>query len=92
VATIGHSILVFKLDPSDPQTNYTLGTIMALRGEFSLAEELLRKVLEALPSSARVHEALAQVLAMQQKLAEAEYHYKQALAIYRSQPARPDSR
>jgi hypothetical protein len=92
VATIGHSILVFKLDPSDPQTNYTLGTIMALSGEVSLAEELFRKVLVALPSSARVHEALAQVLAMQQKLAEAEYHYKQALAIYRSQPARPDSR
>jgi hypothetical protein len=40
VAVIGHSILVFKLDPSDPQTNYTLGTIMALRGEVSLAEEL----------------------------------------------------
>lgn len=92
VATIGHSLLVFKLDPSDPQTNYTLGTIMALSGEVSLAEELFRKVLVALPSSARVHEALAQVLAMQQKLAEAEYHYKQALAIYRSQPARPDSR
>lgn len=92
VATIGHSILIFKLDPSDPQTNYTLGTIMALRGELSLAEELFRKVLEALPSSARVHEALAQVLALEQKLTEAEYHYKQALAIYRSQPARPDSR
>ena len=92
VATIGYSILIFKLDPSDPQTNYTLGTIMALRGELSLAEELFRKVLEALPSSARVHEALAQVLGLEQKFTEAEYHYKQALAIYRSQPARPDSR
>jgi hypothetical protein len=29
---------------------------------------------------------------LQQKLTEAEYHYKQALAIYRSQAARPDSR
>jgi tetratricopeptide (TPR) repeat protein len=92
VATIGHSILVFKLDPADPQTNYTLGTIMALRGEPSIAEELFRKVLEVAPSSARVHEALAQVLALQQKLTEAEYHYKQALAIYRSQAAPSDSR
>ncbi len=92
VATIGHSILVFKLDPSDPQTNYTLGTIMALRGEVSLAEELFRKVLVVLPSSARVHEALAQVLALQEKLTEAEYHYKQAIAIYRSRPTHPDSR
>jgi hypothetical protein len=92
VATIGHSILVFKLDQSDPQKNYTLGTIMALRGELPMAEELFRKVLKALPSSARVHEALAQVLALQQKLTEAEYHYNQAIAIYRSQPAGPDSR
>jgi hypothetical protein len=92
VAIIGHSILVFKLDPSDPQTNYTLGTIMVLSGEVYLAEELFRKVLDVVPSSARVHEALAQVLALQQKLTEAEYHYKQALAIYRSQAARPDSR
>jgi hypothetical protein len=92
VATIGHSILVFKLDPSDSQTNYTIGTIMALRGEVSLSEELFRKVLEVVPSSARVHEALAQVLALQQKLTEAEYHYKQALAIYRSQAAPSDSR
>jgi len=44
-AVIGHSILVFNLDRSDPQVNLSLGTILAMRGNWSLAEESLRKVL-----------------------------------------------
>jgi hypothetical protein len=32
-AVVGGSILIFNLDPSDPQVNPSLGTIMALHGE-----------------------------------------------------------
>jgi hypothetical protein len=69
VATIGHSILVFKLDPSDPQVNLNLGRIMASRGDLGSAEALFRKAVAAAPSLVAAHEELAQVLTRQKSSA-----------------------
>jgi len=86
-AVAGRSILIFNLDPSDPQVNLTLGTIMAWRGEWERAEELLHQTLRSPGFSGAAHEILSQVLARQGKSAEAAYHYDQARALTRS----PDS-
>lgn len=89
VATIGHSILVFQLEPSDPQVNFNLGRIMASRGELQSAEELFRKAVVAAPSLAAAHEELAQVLARQKRFTEADQHHRQAAMI---RGARPEGR
>jgi hypothetical protein len=86
VATIGHSILVFNLEPSDPHVNYSLGRIMASRGELQAAEYLFRKAMVAAPSFAAAHEELAQVLARQKKFTEADRHRRQAATIRDSRP------
>lgn len=49
-ATIGHSILVFNLESSDPQVNYRLGRIMASRGEFQFQDTSGSPIAEALYS------------------------------------------
>ena len=77
-AVVGNSILIFNLDPSDPQVNLSLGTIMALRGQWAPAEELLRKVLPSPQFSGAAREILAQVRARQGKSAELPDHQNQA--------------
>ena len=77
-AVVGNSILIFNLDPSDPQVNLSLGTIMALRGQWAPAEELLQKVLPSPQFSGAAREILAQVRARQGKNAELPNQQNQA--------------
>jgi hypothetical protein len=60
-AVVGDSILIFKLDPSNPQVNLNLGRILALNGETSLAELALRKVLPNLPLAPAARDLLAEL-------------------------------
>jgi hypothetical protein len=62
-AIVGNSILVFTLDPRDPQVNLGLGRIMALRNQWAPAEELLQKVLPDPKFAGAAQELLAQVRA-----------------------------
>jgi hypothetical protein len=83
-AVIGHSILVFNLDRSDPQVNLSLGTILAMRGDWSLAEESLRKVLSTPQLAPVAQEILARVLAREGKDTGSAYHHNQARTVQRS--------
>jgi hypothetical protein len=82
-AVVGGSILIFNLDPSDPQVNLSLGRIMALRGEWPAAEALLQKVLSSPEFAGAAREILAQVRARQAKSAEPAHHQNQAEAVQR---------
>src|SRR5215471_7442698 len=64
-AIIGNSILVFTLDPQNPQINFNLGRIMALRNQWATAEELLQKVLPNAEFAPAARELLAQIRARQ---------------------------
>ena len=83
-AVIGHSILVFNLDRSDPQVNLSLGTILAMRGNWSLAEESLRKVLSTPQLAPVAQEILARVMAREGKDTESAYHHNEARTVQRS--------
>lgn len=82
-AVVGGSILIFNLDPSDPQVNLSLGMIMALRGEWRAAEALLQKVLPSPEFAGAAREILAQGRAGQGKSAEPAYHHNRAEDLQR---------
>jgi uncharacterized protein HemY len=91
-AVIGYSMLIFNLNPSDPEVNLNIGTMMAFRGEWTPAEVALRKVLPSHQFSGAAHEILAQVLARQGRSTEAAYHYNEARAVQRGLDGTPGSR
>ena len=68
-AIAGQSILIFNLDPNDPQVNLTLGTILLLNGQWELAEQALRKVSSDSPFAAGAQKYLAQARARQGNMA-----------------------
>jgi hypothetical protein len=80
-AVVGNSILIFNLDPSDPQVNLSLATIIALRGQWAPAEELLQKGLPSPQFSGAAREILAQVQVRQDKSAQTGFHDNQAGAV-----------
>ncbi len=84
VTTIGYSILIYKLDLTDPQVYHTMGYILARRGQLKGAVALFRQALRIQPESAEAHAALAQALAMQGKMDEAIRHHNEALRILQS--------
>jgi hypothetical protein len=77
-AVVGGSILIFNLDPSDPQVNLSLGRIMALRGEWAAAEALLQRVLSSPEFAGAAREILAQLRARQGKSAALPNQQNQA--------------
>jgi hypothetical protein len=87
VTTIGYSILIYKLDLTDPQVYYTVGYILARRDQLSKAVDLFHQALRIQPEFAEAHEALAQTLALQGKEGEAIKHHNEALRIMKSDPA-----
>lgn len=86
VTNIGYSILVFKLNRTNPQIYHNMGLVLANRGRIDSAVELFREALRIQPDFAAAHENLARILILQSKRSEAIYHYQEALRIMKSRP------
>jgi tetratricopeptide (TPR) repeat protein len=84
--SIGHSILVFKVDLSDANIHDKVGVILAGQGELNKATNLFRQALRIQPEFADAHIHLAQTLALQGNKDEAVQHYNEALRILKSGP------
>jgi 4-amino-4-deoxy-L-arabinose transferase-like glycosyltransferase len=80
VATIGHSILVFKIDRTSQAYN-NAAFIMARKGGLAAAANLYRQALRIDARQRFSHFGLAHVLALQNDFAEATRHYQAALEI-----------
>src|SRR5581483_3985186 len=80
-ASIGYSLLVFKLDPSEPEIYNDTGVVFANKEALSAAEILFAQTLRMDPRNARAHFNLARALTAQKRLDEAETHYREGLAI-----------
>jgi len=85
VATIGYSILVYKLN-ADAKLYHNMALVLATRGRLDSAVELFREALKIKPDFAEAHENLARVLNLQNKRSEAIFHYQEALRIMKSRP------
>jgi tetratricopeptide (TPR) repeat protein len=81
IATIGYSILIFKIDRSDSQAYNNAAFVMARRGGLAAAINLYRQALKIDPRQRGTHFNLANVLALQQDFTEAARHYQEALKI-----------
>jgi len=80
VATIGYSILVFKID-RDGLAYDNAAFIMARKGGLAGAANLYRQALKLDPRRRTSHFNLANVLAQQEDFTEAARHYREALKI-----------
>lgn len=81
VATIGHTILVFKIDRADSQAYNNAAFIMARKGGLAAAVNLYRQALKINPLHRHAHFNLANTLAMQKEFTEASWHYLEAVRI-----------
>ena len=81
IATIGHTILVFKIDRTDSQAYNNAAFIMARKGGLDAAVNLYRQALKINPAYRRAHFNLANTLALQRNFTEAARHYQEALKI-----------
>ena len=81
VATIGYTILVFKIDRTDSQAYYNAAFIMARKGGLAAAANLYRQALKINPAHRLAHFNLANVLAMQRDFTEASRHYHEAMRL-----------
>jgi hypothetical protein len=84
IATIGHSIFVFKLDLTDAQVYENAAFLAARKGATDIAASLLKKAIRLNPASANAHYALAQIFKRQGKLGEAAQHYQEALRVLKA--------
>jgi len=87
VATIGYSILLYKVDVNDAKISFVMGHILGHRGQVSQAIELFNHSLRTDPEFTEAHVSLAQLLAAQGRRDEAAKHYNDALRILKSRPA-----
>ncbi|MBM4297899.1 MAG: tetratricopeptide repeat protein [Deltaproteobacteria bacterium] len=81
IATIGHSILIFRIDRTDSQAYRNAAFIMARKGGFAAAANLYRQALRIEPGQRATHYNLANVLALQKDFSAAAKHYRAALEI-----------
>ncbi len=81
VASIGDSILVFKLDPKDAQAYEDGAVISARLGAGNMAEALLIKALRLNPVSADAHYQLGALMGQQGKLREAIENYEAVVKL-----------
>ncbi len=81
IATIGYSILIFKIDRSDSQAYNNAAFLMVRKGGFAAAVNLYRQALRIDPRQRGTHFNLANALALQQDFTEAARHYQEALKI-----------
>ena len=81
IATIGHSILVFKINRDDSQAYYNAAFMMAREGGLAAAVNLYRQALKINPLHRHAHLNLGNALALQGNFAEATRHYHEALRI-----------
>ena len=80
-ASIGYSILVFKLNPADSRIYDNAGVFMAMFDQLTVAANLFRQNLQINPANDRTHFNLAKTLVSQRNLEEAGRHYQEALRI-----------
>jgi len=81
IATIGFSILIFKIDRSDHQAYNNAAFMMARKGGLAAAVNLYRQSLKINPRWRGTHFNLANVLALQKDFTDAARHYQEALRI-----------
>jgi tetratricopeptide (TPR) repeat protein len=81
IATVGHTILVFKIDRTDSQAYNNAAFIMTRKGGLAAAVNLYHQALKINPAHHRTHFNLANTLAIQRNFAEAERHYREALRL-----------
>jgi tetratricopeptide (TPR) repeat protein len=81
IATISHSILVFKINRDDSQAYYNAAFMMAREGGLAAAVNLYRQALKINPRHRHAHLNLGNALALQGNFAEATRHYHEALRI-----------
>jgi tetratricopeptide (TPR) repeat protein len=84
---IGYSILIYKVDLSNPSVYYNAGLVLASRNELRPATDLFRQAIQIQPEFADAHLRLAQVLALEGKQGEAYQHYNEAIRLRSSSPA-----
>jgi hypothetical protein len=81
IATIGQSILIFKIDRRDSQSYINAAFMMARKGGLAAAANLYRQALAIDRRQLAAHYNLANVLALQKDFPEAARHYREALGI-----------
>jgi tetratricopeptide (TPR) repeat protein len=81
IATIGYSILIFRIDRSDSQAYNNAAFLMARKGGLAAAVNLYRQALKIDPRQRSTHFNLANALALQQDFTQATRHYQEALRI-----------
>jgi tetratricopeptide (TPR) repeat protein len=81
IATIGHSIVIFKIDRGDSQAYNNAAFIMARKGGLAAAVNLYRQALRIDPRRRGTHFNLANALALRKDFNEAARHYQEALKI-----------
>jgi len=79
VATVGHSILVYKLNLADPRIYENAAVMMARKGALDLARVLLEKALEIDPTSANGYFQLGSVSAQRGEREKAAENYRKAV-------------
>ena len=87
VASIGHSILVFKPNLADSQVYNDAGVMLAKKEALNAAANLFRQSLRINPANERAHFNLAKTLVSLRSLDEADRHYQEALRINPDFPA-----
>ena len=80
-----HASALLRIDRDDPSANYVMGSILVSQEDFAGAEEHLRRAVSASPSSSNCND-LAEVLRMQNKLAEAENFARKSLELDQRNP------
>jgi tetratricopeptide (TPR) repeat protein len=81
VASIGYSLLVFKLNPLDSRIYEDAAVVTARKGAFGLTEGLLHEALRYNPASADAYYQLGALMARQNRLAEAIRCYRASINI-----------
>jgi hypothetical protein len=87
LATIGHSILIYKLDLHDGRVFQNAATLAARKGALDAAISLLQKAIEVNPGSAEARQSLGRALARRGRFDEAARHYEEALRLLRKSPS-----
>lgn len=80
-AVIGHSLLVYQIDPADSRVYADAAAISERKGMFNLAAILLRKSIQLHPADADTRYQLGGVLAQQKKFPEARVQLREAVRL-----------
>ena len=81
IASIGSSLLVYRLNLADPRVYEDGAIITARKGALNLAEALLDKALQLDRGNANAYFQLANLMARQGKFDDAVKHYREAVRI-----------